>query len=225
MNGRRPPRDAAHRLRRRFFRRPLGRRRPRRATLRASGGPAVLMFETLAERTLALAQLKRRSRPGQRLGTLAGTLPRARAARLRRGRHSHRRQLRRCQPRRRRRRIQALAAQLGLPPLKVAVVEGDDLLRCLPPAWSSCCRHAARQGAGQRQRLPRCAGDRAGAARGRRGRRHRPRGGSGAGARADAGPLRLGAGTTGTGWPAAPWPATCWNAARRSPAATSRIPA
>ncbi len=29
-------------------------------TLRASGAPAVLIFETLAERTLALAQLKRR---------------------------------------------------------------------------------------------------------------------------------------------------------------------
>src|SRR5205085_5339862 len=32
-------------------------------TLRALGGPAVLMFETLAERTLALAQLKRRQDP------------------------------------------------------------------------------------------------------------------------------------------------------------------
>jgi hypothetical protein len=31
--------------------------------LRAIGGPAVLMFETLAERTLALAQLKRRQQP------------------------------------------------------------------------------------------------------------------------------------------------------------------
>src|SRR3954471_11224676 len=32
-------------------------------TLRKPGGPAVLMFETLAERTLALAQLKRRQEP------------------------------------------------------------------------------------------------------------------------------------------------------------------
>ena len=32
-------------------------------TLRAAGGPAVLMFETLAERTLALAQLQRRHDP------------------------------------------------------------------------------------------------------------------------------------------------------------------
>ena len=31
----------------------------------ASGGPAVLIFETLAERTLALAQLARRGEPGQ----------------------------------------------------------------------------------------------------------------------------------------------------------------
>src|SRR4051812_18475147 len=32
-------------------------------TLVRHGGPAVLMFETLAERTLALAQLRRRSEP------------------------------------------------------------------------------------------------------------------------------------------------------------------
>ena len=32
-------------------------------TLRAAGGPAVLIFETLAERTLALAQLRRRADP------------------------------------------------------------------------------------------------------------------------------------------------------------------
>ncbi|MES1264358.1 MAG: acyclic terpene utilization AtuA family protein, partial [Variovorax sp.] len=32
-------------------------------TLRAAGGPAALMFETLAERTLALAQLQRRRDP------------------------------------------------------------------------------------------------------------------------------------------------------------------
>ena len=31
--------------------------------LAASGGPAVLMYETLAERTLALAQLQRQSNP------------------------------------------------------------------------------------------------------------------------------------------------------------------
>jgi hypothetical protein len=31
-------------------------------TLRALGGPAALMFETLAERTLALAQLRRRQK-------------------------------------------------------------------------------------------------------------------------------------------------------------------
>ena len=32
-------------------------------TLAGQGGPAVLMFETLAERTLALAQLQRQSNP------------------------------------------------------------------------------------------------------------------------------------------------------------------
>ncbi|WP_454724336.1 MULTISPECIES: acyclic terpene utilization AtuA family protein [Cupriavidus] len=96
-------------------------------TMIAAGGPAVLMFETLAERTLALAQLARRADPVRGyeplldallapvlglclahgipiVGNFGAANPRAAAARVR-----------------------ALAAELGLAPPRVAVVEGDDL--------------------------------------------------------------------------------------------------
>lgn len=96
-------------------------------SLIAAGGPAVLMFETLAERTLALAQLARRSDPAHGyeplldallapvlglclangipiVGNFGAANPHAAA-----------------------RRVRALAAQLGLAPPRVAVVEGDDL--------------------------------------------------------------------------------------------------
>jgi hypothetical protein len=96
-------------------------------TLRAAGGPAVLMFETLAERTLALAQLQRRRDPEAGwepslerfvapvladcvaagipiVGNFGAANPRGAALRL-----------------------QQLAASLGLPSLRIAFVEGDDL--------------------------------------------------------------------------------------------------
>jgi hypothetical protein len=101
-------------------------------TLAELGGPAVLMFETLAERTLALAQLKRRQDPEAGwepslkrflqpvladcvragipvVGNFGAANPRGAAVQ-----------------------VQRLAAALGLPPLRVAVVEGDDLLAALP---------------------------------------------------------------------------------------------
>lgn len=103
-------------------------------TLAALGGPAVLMFETLAERTLALAQLQRRQNPDAGwepslerflqpvladcvragipiVGNFGAANPRGAAARA-----------------------QQLAATLGLPPLRIAVIEGDDLLAGLTPA-------------------------------------------------------------------------------------------
>ncbi|MBI2772860.1 MAG: DUF1446 domain-containing protein [Burkholderiales bacterium] len=99
----------------------------------ASGRPAVLMFETLAERTLALAQLQRRANPQAGfepalerfaapvladcvragipiVGNFGAANPRGAAA---------------C--------LQQLAASLGLAPLRIAVVEGDDLLAALAP--------------------------------------------------------------------------------------------
>ncbi|MCD9121062.1 acyclic terpene utilization AtuA family protein [Cupriavidus sp. UGS-1] len=96
-------------------------------TLIADGGPAALIFETLAERTLALAHLARRADPGRGyeplldallspvlglcvahgipiIGNFGAANPHGAA-----------------------RRVQALAAELGLPRPRVAVVEGDDL--------------------------------------------------------------------------------------------------
>lgn len=102
-------------------------------TLIARSGPAVLMFETLAERTLALAQLQRRQNPAAGfeptlerfirpvladcvrhgipiVGNFGAANPRGAAA---------------C--------LQALAAELGLGALRVGVVEGDDVLAQLSP--------------------------------------------------------------------------------------------
>ena len=100
-------------------------------TLIASGRPAYLIYETLAERTLALAQLDRRRDPS------AGYTPYL-ADFLRPV-------LRRCvdagirivanfgaaNPMAAGRRVLALAEELGIPDLRVAVVEGDDLLAAL----------------------------------------------------------------------------------------------
>src|SRR3954466_420785 len=103
-------------------------------TLRAQGGPAVLMFETLAERTLALAQLQRRQDPQSGweptlerfiapvladcvrggipiVGNFGAANPQGAAATL-----------------------QVLAASLSLPRLRIAVIEGDDLLAAWPAA-------------------------------------------------------------------------------------------
>jgi hypothetical protein len=82
----------------------------------AAGGPAVLIFETLAERTLAWQQLARRSRPRGWLRAAAAdetagpVLARCLAHGI-----THRQQLRRGQPAGAARRIHALAAELGLP--------------------------------------------------------------------------------------------------------------
>jgi hypothetical protein len=95
--------------------------------LAAAGGPAVLIFETLAERTLALAQLARRQAPEAGYEPLLDDLLRpvladCAAAGIRivsnfgaanpRGAALH---------------IHRLARDLGLPPLAIAVVEGDDV--------------------------------------------------------------------------------------------------
>ena len=97
------------------------------ATLVSRGGPAALIFETLAERTLALAQIARRQDPATGyepqldrfvgpvlkacvehripiVGNFGAANPRAAAARL-----------------------QALGRERGLPRLRVGIVEGDDL--------------------------------------------------------------------------------------------------
>src|SRR5215470_20385449 len=96
-------------------------------TLVARGGPAALIFETLAERTLALAQIARRQNPDggyePRLERFVGPI------------------LKPCvghgipivgnfgaaNPRGAARRLQALAREQGLHSLRVGIVEGDDL--------------------------------------------------------------------------------------------------
>lgn len=103
-------------------------------TLVASGGPAVLMYETLAERTLALAQLQRRA--DARAGfepTLERFIAPVLADCIKAGipivgnfGAAHPRGAAAC--------LQRLAAALGLAPLRIAVVEGDDLLAALTPA-------------------------------------------------------------------------------------------
>ena len=95
--------------------------------LAASGGPAVLIFETLAERTLALAQLARRERADAgyeplldlMLRPVLGTCLEAGIRIVSNFGAAH--------PLGAARRIQALARELGLRRPRIAVVRGDDL--------------------------------------------------------------------------------------------------
>lgn len=101
--------------------------RPVVDTLLAAGGPAALFFETLGERTVALAQLERRRDPEagyepmlERL--LAPVLADCAANRLPiLGNFGA------ANPPAAARCIAALARRLGLPGLRIAVVDGDDL--------------------------------------------------------------------------------------------------
>ncbi len=93
----------------------------------ASGGTSVLIFETLAERTLALAQLARRLDPAAGyepllVDMLRPVLARALGAGVRIvGNFGA------ANPMGAARRIEALARELGLRAPRIAVVEGDDL--------------------------------------------------------------------------------------------------
>src|ERR1043166_10181095 len=96
-------------------------------TLVARGGPGVLVFEVLAERTLALAQLDRRANPDRGYAPLAEPMVRP--------------VLRRCldhgipivsnfgaaNPRAAAIRIREIAREVGVPKVRIAVVSGDDL--------------------------------------------------------------------------------------------------
>jgi|KBSMisStaDraftv2_1062788.scaffolds.fasta_scaffold02600_3 hypothetical protein len=93
----------------------------------AAGGPAFLIFECLAERTLALAQLARRVDPDHGYEPLLEALLRPVLARCLA--HGIRivSNFGAANPRGAARRIAGLAAELGLAPPRIAVVEGDDL--------------------------------------------------------------------------------------------------
>src|SRR5438874_893799 len=96
-------------------------------TLVARGGPGVLVFEVLAERTLALAQLDRRANPDRGYAPLLEPMLRP--------------VLRKCldhgvpivsnfgaaNPRAAARRVRQIASEEGVRRVRVAVVEGDDL--------------------------------------------------------------------------------------------------
>jgi len=93
----------------------------------AAGGSSFLIFETLAERTLALAQLARRLDPDAGYEPLLDDLLRPVLARCLD--HGIRivSNFGAANPRGAARRIAALAAELGVKAPRIAVVEGDDL--------------------------------------------------------------------------------------------------
>src|SRR5688572_24045299 len=114
-------------------------------SLIAAGGPAVLIFETLAERTLALAQLARRADPDAGYEPLLKEMLRPVLADCLE--HGVRivSNFGAANPQGAARCITELARELGLAPPRIAVVTGDDVaglahrppladgLRSLPP--------------------------------------------------------------------------------------------
>ncbi|PWK33150.1 acyclic terpene utilization AtuA family protein [Cupriavidus plantarum] len=96
-------------------------------TMIAAGGPAALIFETLAERTLALAQLARRQDPDHGYEPLLDQLLSPVLALCLKHGIPIIGNFGAANPRAAARRVAALAAELELPAPRVAVVEGDDL--------------------------------------------------------------------------------------------------
>ena len=96
-------------------------------TLARLGKPSVLMFETLAERTLALAQLARRVDPDQGYEPLLDELLRPVLARCLANGIRIVSNFGAANPRGAARRIATLAAELDLRAPRIAVVEGDDV--------------------------------------------------------------------------------------------------
>ena len=95
--------------------------------LLVAGGPAVLMFETLAERTLALAQLARRQDASAGYEPLLDEMLRPVLARCLAGGVRIVSNFGAANPRGAALRIQAIARELKLPAPRIAVVSGDDL--------------------------------------------------------------------------------------------------
>jgi len=93
----------------------------------AAGGPSFLIFETLAERTLALAQLVRRTDPEHGYEPLLDELLRPVLACCLANRIRIVSNFGAANPRGAARRIAALAVELGLAAPRIAVVEGDDV--------------------------------------------------------------------------------------------------
>ncbi|APV48942.1 hypothetical protein BWI17_04135 [Betaproteobacteria bacterium GR16-43] len=96
-------------------------------TLIARGGPAFLLFETLAERTLALAQLARRANPEGGYEPLLDELLAPILAKCIANEIRIVSNFGAANPRGAAQRIRALAKELGVREPRVAVVSGDDL--------------------------------------------------------------------------------------------------
>src|SRR5262245_33341778 len=93
----------------------------------AAGGPAVLIFETLAERTLALAQLARRADPSAGYEPLLDALLQPILHTCLRHGVKIVSNFGAANPRGAARRIRELALQQGLPAPRIAVIAGDDV--------------------------------------------------------------------------------------------------
>jgi len=93
----------------------------------AGGGPAVLIFETLAERTLALAQLALRESPQSGYEPLLAEMLRPVLADCLAHRIRIVSNFGAANPRGAARRIAELAAELGVRPPRIAIVTGDDV--------------------------------------------------------------------------------------------------
>lgn len=93
----------------------------------AAGGPGVLIFETLAERTLALAQLARRTNPDAGYEPLLDDLLRPVLARCLASNIAIVSNFGAANPEGAARRIHSMARDLGLPAPRIAIVEGDDV--------------------------------------------------------------------------------------------------
>ena len=93
----------------------------------AHGGPAAMFFETLGERTVALAHLEKRADPDRGYEPMLGRLLRPILADA----HAHRIPLLgnwgAANPRAAALAVARLALELGLPELRIGVVEGDDV--------------------------------------------------------------------------------------------------
>jgi hypothetical protein len=97
------------------------------ATLIERGGPAVLIFEMLAERTLALAQLARRQNPDGGYAPLMELAVQPVLAQCLQHGIPIVGNFGAANPRAAARRLQTLAQAQGIPNPRIAVVEGDDL--------------------------------------------------------------------------------------------------
>ncbi|WGF86807.1 acyclic terpene utilization AtuA family protein [Marinivivus vitaminiproducens] len=97
------------------------------AELAAMGGPRFLIFETLAERTLALAQIEKRQNPQRGASPALERLLRPILADCLRSGIRIVSNFGAANPRAGAAVIGALAAEAGFPDIRIAIVEGDDL--------------------------------------------------------------------------------------------------